>query len=184
MPKIFSYSCRLSRVSSDPHSTPSLLFSVLSSSVFFTVANPIDIQPDRREIEHDLNKPSIAPHKHAWRSHHNTVCSDRGSAILSNLIARNYSFRHTTSDLYRLGIPHSAIEQVETNRKENVCRLIQQFGKLPNKNMLLKDFEKSEEINHFSRESKDLMNEMGNNEVFEFYETTSKGQCSDCALYF
>ena len=37
--------------------------------------------------------------------------------------------------------------------------------------MLLKDFEKSEEINHFSQESKDLITEMGNNEIFEFYET-------------
>ena len=36
--------------------------------------------------------------------------------------------------------------------------------------MLLKDFEKSEEINHFSQESKDLIAEMGNMEIFEFYE--------------
>ena len=40
--------------------------------------------------------------------------------------------------------------------------------------MLLKNFKKSEEINHFSRESKDLMTEMGNNEIFEFNETSSK----------
>ena len=48
--------------------------------------------------------------------------------------------------------------------------------------MLLKDSKKSEEINHFSRESKDLITEMGNNKIFEFYETSSKRQCSDCAL--
>ena len=34
-----------------------------------------------------------------------------------------------------------------------------------NRNMLLKDFEKSEEINHFNRESKDLITELGNNET-------------------
>ena len=49
--------------------------------------------------------------------------------------------------------------------------------------MLLKDFNKSEDINHFSREWKDLITEMSNNEIFEFYETSSKRQCSDCALY-
>ena len=38
----------------------------------------------------------------------------------------------------------------------------------PNRNMLLKDFEKSEEINRFSQESKDLITEMGNTEIFEF----------------
>ena len=43
-------------------------------------------------------------------------------------------------------------------------------------------FQKSEEINHFSRKSKDLITEMGNNEIFEFYETSSKRQCSDCAF--
>ena len=52
------------------------------------------------------------------------------------------------------GIPHSAVEQVETNRKEKVRRLIEQFENHPNRNMLLKDYKKSEEINHFSQESK------------------------------
>ena len=78
-------------------------------------------------------------------------------------------------------IPHSAVEQVETNRKEQVRRLIEQFESHPNRNMLLKDFEKSEEINHFSQESKDLITEIGNNENFEFYQTSSKRQCPDCA---
>ena len=79
------------------------------------------------------------------------------------------------------GIPHSAVEQVETNRKETVRQLIEQFESHPNSNMLLKDFEKSEEINHFSQESKDLITQMGNNEIFEFFETSSKRQCSDWA---
>ena len=55
------------------------------------------------------------------------------------------------------GIPHSTVQQVETNRKETVRRLMEQFENLPNRNMLLKDFEKSEEINHFNQESKDLI---------------------------
>ena len=80
------------------------------------------------------------------------------------------------------GIPHSAVEQVETNRKEKVRRLIKQFESHPNRNMLLKDLKKSEEVNHFSRESKDLITELGNNEFFEFYKTPSKRQCPDCAL--
>ena len=50
--------------------------------------------------------------------------------------------------------------------------------------MLLIDFEKSEEINHVSQESKDLIPEMGNTEIFEFYETSSKRQCPECALYW
>ena len=84
-------------------------------------------------------------------------------------------------DFRNPGIPHSAVKQVETNRKEKVRRSIEQFERLPNRNMLLKDFEKSEEINHFSQESKDLITEMGNTEIFEFYETSSKRPCPDCA---
>ena len=42
-------------------------------SVFFTAVNPIDIPLDRREVEYDLDKPGIAPYKHTWRAHHNTV---------------------------------------------------------------------------------------------------------------
>ena len=51
------------------------------------------------------------------------------------------------------GIPHSTVEQVDASRKETVRRLIEQFENHPNRNVLLKDFEKSEEINHFSEES-------------------------------
>ena len=54
------------------------------------------------------------------------------------------------------GLPHSTVELVETNRKDTVRRLIEQFENHTNRNMLLKGFEKSEEINHFSQESKDL----------------------------
>ena len=36
--------------------------------------------------------------------------------------------------------------------------------------MLLRDNKKSEEINQLSQESKDLMNEIDNNEIFESYE--------------
>ena len=42
-------------------------------SVFFTAVNSMDIQPNQREVEYDLDKPRIEPYKHTWRSHHNTV---------------------------------------------------------------------------------------------------------------
>ena len=82
------------------------------------------------------------------------------------------------------GIPHSIVEQVETNRKETVRRLIEQFENHPNRNMLPKDFEKSEEIIRSSQESKDLITEMGNTEIFEFYETSSKRQCPECGNWY
>ena len=228
-------------------------------SVFFTAVNPMDTRQDRREVEYDVDKPRIAPYKHNWRAHHNTVywCNlnlaqrkglrvyqTRSHAItLSNTlpviciekvvcmktVKELYCKIHQSTRLPRVtlvsnsqhvqkhvlitdsrksydrknevhehtetcgsicvefritGIPHSAVEQLETNRKEKVRRSIEQFENHPNRNMLVKNFEKSEEINHFSQESKDLITDMGNNEIFDFHETSSKRQCPDCAAYW
>ena len=101
--------------------------------------------------------------------------------------SQRYQYRETCrgSVDYRIpGIPHSTVQQVDTNRKETVKKLIQQFESHPNTELLLQDFKKTEEINPFSEESKDLITDMGNTEIFELYETSSKKQCQDCALYW
>ena len=66
---------------------------------------------------------------------------------------------------YRIpGIPHSTDQKEDTNRKETVKRLIQQFENHPNRDSLKQDLNKTEEINPFSEESKDLITDMGNTE--------------------
>ena len=69
------------------------------------------------------------------------------------------------------GIPHSTVGQVDTNRKETVKRLIEQFENHPNRNVLLKAFQKAEEINHFSKEPKNLITDMLDTDIFELFET-------------
>ena len=84
---------------------------------------------------------------------------------------------------YRIhGIPHSTIQKRETNRKESVKRLVQQFENHPNRDSSIQDLNRTEEFNPFSEESKELITDMGNTEILEFYETSSKIQCLDCAL--
>ena len=63
---------------------------------------------------------------------------------------------------------------MDTSRKDTVKRLIKEFESNPNRDVLLKDFEKSKEINLCSQESKDLIAGMGNTEIFELNETSSK----------
>ena len=48
-------------------------------SVFFAAVGPMDDNQDPEEVQHNLDNPRIAPHKHTWRSHHNTVywCRER-----------------------------------------------------------------------------------------------------------
>ena len=222
--------------------------------MFFTPVDSMDSEQDRREAEYDLDKPRIAPCKHAWRSHHNTqlelakrkglrfyqthaitlsgtlpaICIDEVVCMKTReeLYCRIYkshklprvtlvpNSQHVQKDVlvsesrksddrenevhqhretcgsdhcvdFRIpGIPHSAVDQVETNRKSKVLRSIELFESHPNRNMLLKDCKKSQEINQFSQESKDLITAMGNNEIFEFYETSSKRQCPDCTLHW
>ena len=86
---------------------------------------------------------------------------------------------------YRIpGVPHSTVQQEDTNRKETVKRLIQQFENHPNRDLMLQDFNKTEKINPFSEESKGLITDMCNTEIFELCETSSKKRCPDCALYW
>ena len=74
--------------------------------------------------------------------------------------------------------------QKQIAKKRELDDLWNNLKNHPNRKMLLKDFEKSEEIDHFSQESKELITEMGNTEIFDFHETSSKRQCPDCALYW
>ena len=59
---------------------------------------------------------------------------------------------------YRIpGIPQSTVQKEESNRKETVKRLIQQFVNHPNRDSLREDLNKTEEFNPFSEKSKELI---------------------------
>ena len=45
------------------------------------------------------------------------------------------------------GIPHSTVQKENSNRKETVKRLIQQFENHPNRDLLIEDLNKTEEFN-------------------------------------
>ena len=79
-------------------------------------------------------------------------------------------------------IPHSTVRGGDSNRKEIVEKLIQQFETHPNRDSLIEDLNQTEEFNPFSEKSKELITSMGNTEIFELCETSSKKQCPDCAL--
>ena len=74
--------------------------------------------------------------------------------------------------------------QKDTNRKDKVKRLIQQFESHPNKQSFLQDLNHTEKINKSSEKSQKLIADMNNTEIFELCETSSKQQCTDCNLYW
>ena len=86
---------------------------------------------------------------------------------------------------YRIpGIHLSAVEQQDTNRKDKVERLIQQFESHPNKESFLQDMNQTEKIGDFSEKSQKLIADMNNTEIFELCGPSSKKQCSDCNLFW
>ena len=100
--------------------------------------------------------------------------------------SRSYGETRSGNVDYRIpGIPDSAAHQQDTNRKETVKKLIQQFDNHPKEEeVFLQDLNKTEKINTFSEKSKKLITDMGNTEIFELCETPSKKRCSDCNLYW
>ena len=86
---------------------------------------------------------------------------------------------------YRIpGIPHSTVKKEDSNHKDIVKRLIQQFENHPNRESLMEDLNKAEEFIPFSEKSKELITSMGNTEYFELCEMSSTIQCLDCSLYW
>ena len=85
---------------------------------------------------------------------------------------------------YRIqGVPHSTVQEEDSNRKEIVKILIQQFENHPKRHSFIEDLNKTEEFNPFSEKSKELINSsMGNTEYFELCEISSRIQCPDCSL--
>ena len=83
------------------------------------------------------------------------------------------------------GILPSTVGQQDTNRRETVKNLIQQFENHPNKEPFLQDLKKTQEINAFRERSMKLITDMGNTEIFELCETSSKIQCpGKVALFY
>ena len=75
----------------------------------------------------------------------------------------------------------SAVQKEDSNRKEIVKRMIQQFENHPCHDSLKKDLINIEEFNPFSEKSKALITSMDNTEFFELCKISSEIQCFDCS---
>ena len=86
---------------------------------------------------------------------------------------------------YRIpGIPLSTFEQQNTNRKDKVKNLIENFENHQHKESFLQDLSQTQKINKFSKESQDLIIDMNNTEIFELCKNSSKQQCPECNAYW
>ena len=78
------------------------------------------------------------------------------------------------------GLPHAVVKQAENFR---VRELVKKIESHPHREALQADLQQNNVYNPFSNDSKAMIREMGNVELFELCETIPKVQCSRCLLY-
>ena len=79
------------------------------------------------------------------------------------------------------GIPHSVVKHA---RSTSVRQLIQKVENHPHRHALQQDLRQNQSFNPFSAESKQMIRDVGNNELCELLETEPKMQCTVCLSYW
>ena len=79
------------------------------------------------------------------------------------------------------GLPHSVVKQADNYR---VRELVKQIENHPHRQALGRDLQQNNAYNPFSEESKKMIQDVGNVELFELFETDPKTQCKECLLYW
>ena len=77
------------------------------------------------------------------------------------------------------GLPHAVVKQAENFR---VCELVKKIESHPHREALQADLQRMTSTTHFGDDSKAMIRELGNVELFELCETIPKVQCSQCLL--
>ena len=79
------------------------------------------------------------------------------------------------------GLPHSAVKHAQST---SVRDLIQKIENHPNRHALQKDLQQNQAHDPFSPESKKMIQEVGNIELFGLLETDPRTQCTACLSYW
>ena len=79
------------------------------------------------------------------------------------------------------GLPHSVVKHAQST---SVRELIQKIENHPDRHALQRDLQQNQAYNPFSPESKKMIQEVGNIELFELLETDPKTQCTACLSYW
>ena len=79
------------------------------------------------------------------------------------------------------GLPHSVVKHAQST---SVRELVQKIENHPNRHALQQDLRQNQAYNPFSPESKQMIQDVGNVELFELIETDPKTQCKACLSYW
>ena len=79
------------------------------------------------------------------------------------------------------GLPHDVLKQAEKSR---VRELVKKIENHRHRQGLQQDLQQNKAYNPFSMTSKKMIQDVGNVELFELFETDPKTQCKECLLYW
>ena len=84
-------------------------------------------------------------------------------------------------DFRILGLPHSVVKQAQNSRFRE---LVKQIENHPHRQSLQRDLQQNKAYNPFSTTSKKMIQDVGNVDLFELFETDPKTQCKECLSYW
>ena len=79
------------------------------------------------------------------------------------------------------GPPHSVVKQAQNSR---VRELVKKIENHPHRHALKRDLQQNKAYNPFSTTTKHMIQDVGNVELFELFETDTKTQCKKCLSYW
>ena len=79
------------------------------------------------------------------------------------------------------GLPHSVVKQAESSR---VRELVKKIENHPDRHAFQQDLQQNKAFNPFRAKSKQMIQDVGNVELFELFETDSETQCKACLSYW
>ena len=79
------------------------------------------------------------------------------------------------------GLPHSVVKRAQST---SVRELVKKIVNHPDRHALQQDLRQNKAYNPFSAESKWMIQDVGNVELFELFETDPKTQCKACVSYW
>ena len=106
---------------------------------------------------------------------------ERGNPLFAVIqITSTQFFNEVDIDFRIPGLPHSVVKQDDNYR---VRELVKKIENHPHRQSLQRDLQQNKAYNPFSAKSKKMIQDMGNVELFELFETDPKTQCTECIVY-
>ena len=151
------------------------------------------------EMAHDrMGQPVVATHTNnvpdgsQTRSFHKSTSFNVGDETIRDRTgqpvvnhdesSREHTMLNEVNIDFRIpGLPHSVLTQTESSR---VRELVKKIENHPDRHALQQDLQQNEADNPFSAKSKQMIQNVGNGELFELSETDPKTQCKACLSYW